>query len=88
MLGATHRLRAIQGFLVPRTANRRTFVSVLKSCSAFFFFWQTYCRDKLGIIERVGKLAAANGVSIRAILQNDAKDPANVNFVVTTDPCK
>lgn len=45
-------------------------------------------RDELGIIERIGKLAAANGVSIRAILQNEIKDVTNISFVVMTDPCK
>lgn len=46
------------------------------------------CRDDLGIIKRVGELAAENGVSIHAILQNPIEDPSNVDFVVTTDPCK
>ena len=45
-------------------------------------------RDDLGIIKRVGELAADNGVSIHAILQNPIEDVANVDFVVTTDPCK
>lgn len=45
-------------------------------------------RDDLGIIKRVGELAAENGVSIHAILQNPIEDVANVDFVVTTDPCK
>lgn len=45
-------------------------------------------RDDLGIIKRVGELAADNGVSIHAILQNPIEDPSHVDFVVTTDPCK
>lgn len=45
-------------------------------------------RDDLGIIKRVGELAAENGVSIHAILQNPIEDVQNVDFVVTTDPCK
>lgn len=47
-----------------------------------------FCRDKVGIVERVGGLAAENDVSFYAILQNPIEDAANVNFVVTTSPCK
>lgn len=54
-------------------------------CSPVYF---VAGRDDLGIIKRVGELAAENGVSIHAILQNPIEDMANVDFVVTTDPCK
>eukprot|EP00903_Cladosiphon_okamuranus_P008721 g8353.t1 len=52
------------------------------------FYLRITCQDDLGIIKRVGELAAENGVSIHAILQNPIEDVANVDFVVTTDPCK
>jgi hypothetical protein len=45
-------------------------------------------QDALGIIKRVGELAEANGVSIHAILQNPIEDRDNVDFVVTTEPCR
>ncbi|CBJ26029.1 Homoserine dehydrogenase [Ectocarpus siliculosus] len=52
------------------------------------FYLRITCSDDLGIIQRVGELAAENGVSIHAILQNPIEDVDNVDFVVTTDPCK
>ncbi|CAM9187290.1 unnamed protein product [Ectocarpus sp. 6 AP-2014] len=52
------------------------------------FYLRITCSDDLGIIKRVGELAAENGVSIHAILQNPIEDVDNVDFVVTTDPCK
>ncbi|CAM9641461.1 unnamed protein product, partial [Ascophyllum nodosum] len=52
------------------------------------FYIRITCKDDLGIIKRVGELAAVNGVSIHAILQNPIEDPSNVDFVVTTDPCR
>ncbi|CAN0368496.1 unnamed protein product [Hapterophycus canaliculatus] len=52
------------------------------------FYLRITCEDDIGIIKRVGELAADNGVSIHAILQNPIEDVANVDFVVTTDPCK
>lgn len=63
---------------------------VLRNLPLNFFFavFLMLCRDDLGIIKRVGELAAENGVSIHAILQNPIEDVDNVDFVVTTDPCK
>ncbi|CAM9365026.1 unnamed protein product, partial [Phaeothamnion confervicola] len=52
------------------------------------FYCRITCKDGLGIIKRVGELAEVNGVSIHAIHQNPIEDPAHVDFVVTTDPCR
>ncbi|CAM9519496.1 unnamed protein product [Chrysoparadoxa australica] len=52
------------------------------------FYTRITCRDALGIIRNVGQLAEQNGVGIHAILQNPIVDRDNVDFVVTTEPCR
>ena len=52
------------------------------------FYVRIHCKDGLGIVKAVGDAAEAAKVSINSILQNPITDPANVDFVVTTESCK
>jgi hypothetical protein len=57
------------------------FVNSYKSA----FYVRMRFRDGTGIIQQVGEIFAANGISIDSVLQNKIKDPNDAQFVVMTD---
>ena len=66
----------------PKTAD-----GALKFVNSFesSFYIRIRYREGLGIIQQVGEIMAANGVSIYSILQNPIKDRNDAQFVVMTE---